>query len=173
MKGVIVLALKEMVIERFGMDKWKKALVKAGIKKEPLILPISNVGDQIFLSVVNSLCGVLGISFIQVADAFGDYWVSVYSQKIYRVYYENVKTAREFLLKMDSVHVASTKSIPGANPPRFEYEWKDEKTLIMKYKSRRSLIDLMVGLIKGVGKFYNEDLKVTKLGSDKVEIAFP
>jgi len=77
-------------------------------------------------------------------------------------------------LKMDSVHVATTKSIPGANPPRFEYEWKDEKTLIiLKYKSRRSLVDLMVGLIKGVGKFYKEDLKVTKLGSDKVEIAFP
>jgi hypothetical protein len=43
----------------------------------------------------------------------------------------------------------------------------------MKYKSRRGLIDFMVGLIKGVGKFYKEDLKVTKLSSDKVEIVFP
>ena len=25
MKGVIVLALKEMVIEKFGIDKWKNA----------------------------------------------------------------------------------------------------------------------------------------------------
>ena len=173
MKGVIVLALREMVIEKFGIDKWKNGLVKAGIGKEPLIMPISNVDDQIFLRVVNSLCEVLNISFIQAADAFGDYWVNVYSQKMYRVYYENVKTAKEFLLKMDSVHVASTKSIPGANPPRFDYEWKDEKILIMKYKSQRGLIDFMVGLIKGVGKFYKEDLKVTKLGSDKVEIVFP
>ena len=173
MKGVIVLALKEMVIATYGIDKWKNALAKAGIGEEPLIMPISNVDDQIFLRVVNSLCEVLNISFIQAADAFGDYWVTVYSQKMYRVYYENVKTAKEFLLKMDSVHVASTKSIPDANPPRFEYEWKDEKTLIMKYKSQRGLIDLMVGLIKGVGKLYKEDLKVTKLGSDKVEIVFP
>jgi len=173
MKGVIVLALKELVIEKFGIDKWKTALEKAGIKKEPLILPISNVDDQLFLRIVNSLCGVLNLSFIQVADAFGDYWVNVYSQKMYHVYYENVKTAKDFLLKMDSVHVASTKSMPDANPPRFEYEWKDEKTLIMKYKSRRGLIDFMVGLIKGVGRFYKEDLRVTKLGSDKVEIVFP
>jgi hypothetical protein len=50
MKGIIVLALKEMVIEKFGIDKWKNELVKA-------------------------------------ADAFGDYWVNVYSQKMYRVYY--------------------------------------------------------------------------------------
>lgn len=108
-----------------------------------------------------------------MADAFGDYWVNVYSQKMYRVYYELVKTAKGFLLKMDSVHVASTKCIPGANPPRFDYEWKDKKILIMKYKSQRGLIDFMVGLIKGVGKYYKEDLKVTRLGSDKVEIVFP
>jgi len=56
MKGVIVLALREMVIEKFGIDKWKNGLVKAGIGKEPLIMPISNVDDQIFLRVVNSLC---------------------------------------------------------------------------------------------------------------------
>jgi len=66
-----------------------------------------------------------------------------------------------------------TKNIQNAHPPRFEYEWKDQKTLIMKYKSHRNLIDFLVGLIKSVGKFYKEDLKVTKLTNDKVEIVFP
>jgi len=173
MKGVIVLALKEMVSERFGKDKWEKALAKAGIDKEPIILPTSNVDDKIILAVVNSLCEVLGISLAQAADAFGDYWVNVYSQKIYRVHYIGVETAKDFLLKMDSIHVASTKGLPDATPPRFEYEWKNDKTLIMKYKSKRGLIDFVVGLIKGVGKFYKEDLKVTKLGDDRVEIVFP
>ncbi len=173
MKGVVVLALKEMVSERFGKDKWEKALAKAGIDKEPSILPASNVDDKIVLAVVNSLCKVLDISLAQAADAFGDYWVNVYSQRIYRAYYIGVETAKNFLLKMDSIHVASTKDFTDATPPRFEYEWKNDKTLIMKYKSKRGLIDFMVGLIKGVGKFYKEDLKVTKLGDDKIEIVFP
>jgi len=43
----------------------------------------------------------------------------------------------------------------------------------MKYISKRGLIDFMVGLIKGVGKYYREDLKVTKLGNDRVKIVFP
>jgi hypothetical protein len=42
----------------------------------------------------------------------------------------------------------------------------------MKYKSKRKLIDFMVGLIKGVGKFYKENLKVKKISDDKVEIIF-
>jgi len=74
---------------------------------------------------------------------------------------------------MDSVHAAVTKSVPNSHPPRFEYEWKNEKTLIMKYKSQRGLIDFVVGLAKGVGKLYGENLKVTKIGNDKVEIVFP
>ena len=173
MKGVIVLAAKEMVTKNFGEGKWKEALQKAGIDKEPIILTITDVDDQVVMKVINALCEVLNLSFTQVADAFGDYWVNEYSHKIYQVYYDNCKTAKEFLLKMDSVHVASTRTMANAHPPRFEYEWKDDKTLIMHYKSPRGLIDFMVGLIKGVGKYYKEDLKVTKLDNERVEIVFP
>jgi len=138
-----------------------------------LILPISDIDDQVVMNVIKSACDVLNLSLEQVADAFGDYWVNVYTQKIYRVHYLDCNTSKDFLLKMDYVHVMVTNNIPNARPPRFEYEWKDQKTLIMKYKSHRNLIDLLVGLIRGVGKFYKEDLKVTKLTNDKVEIVFP
>jgi hypothetical protein len=173
MKGVIVLALKEMVVEEFGTDKWKEALAKAGIDREPLVLPVSDVDDQTVLKVINALCQALDISLTQAADAFGDHWVGVYSQKMYSAHYTGAETARDFLLKMDDVHVATTKGMPGARPPRFAYEWKDDKTLVMKYKSHRGLIDFMVGLIKGVGKLYKEDLRVTKLGNDQVQVVFP
>ena len=138
-----------------------------------MILPISDIDDQVVMNVIKSTCDVLNLSLEQVADAFGDYWVNVYTQKIYRVHYLDCNTSKDFLLKMDYVHVMVTNNIPNARPPRFEYEWKDQKTLIMKYKSHRNLIDFLVGLIKGVGKFYKEDLKVTKLTNDKVEIVFP
>ncbi len=133
----------------------------------------TNVDDQIVLKVVNSLCDVLKISLPQAADEFGDYMNNVYLQKFYKIFYKKANSAKEFLLKMDSVHVAMTNDLPDAKPPRFEYEWKNDKTLIMKYKSSRGLIDFMVGLTKGVGKFYKENIKVTKLGNDKVEIVFP
>ena len=173
MKGVVVLALKGMLLDNYGADKWQAALRKAGIEKEPVIMPTSDVADEVVLKVVSAVCDTLGISLQQAADAFGHYWVNVYAQKMYNVYFEGVTTAKDFLLKMDTVHVGSTKNIPNATPPRFEYEWKDDKTLIMHYKSKRNLIDFMVGLVKGVGAFYKENLKVSKIGDDKVEIVFP
>lgn len=92
---------------------------------------------------------------------------------MYRPYFDAANSAKEFLLRVDSIHQAMTQIQPDARPPRFEYEWKDDKTLILKYISHRGFIDFVVGLAKGVGKYYKEDLKVAKLGNDRVELVFP
>jgi Heme NO binding. len=47
MKGSIVQAMKEMMVEKYGAQKWQEALVKAGINQEPLILPTSDIDDQL------------------------------------------------------------------------------------------------------------------------------
>jgi hypothetical protein len=124
------------------------------------------------MKVVQAVCKNLNITLTQAADAFGDYWVNVFSQKIYKSYYVKHKNARNFLLDMDNVHVIMTKTMANAKPPRFTYEWMDKNTLIMNYRSVRGLIDFLVGLIKGVGKYYKEDLQVTKIGANKVRIIF-
>jgi len=172
-KGVIVQCLAELVKEKFGNDKWEEALEKSGLDRGSVFLATQDVDDGAVLKVVGSVCGVLGITLAQAADAFGDHWVNAFAPRVYSTHYRGVTSAKDFLLKMDAVHQAATKSIPGAHPPRFEYEWKDRKTLIMRYKSHRALIDFLVGLIKGVGRHFKEDLKVTKIGDDKVEIVFP
>ncbi len=172
MKGVIALCAKELVVEKFGQEKWQEILKNAGIDNEPLILPISNVEDDIVLKIVQSIGQVLNLSFEQVADAFGDYWVNTYSQKMYSNFYKKASNAKEFLLNMDNLHAAMTKNMEGANPPHFEFEQPDENTLIMKYYSERGLIDFVVGLAKGVGKFYGETLEVSKVDNSSVKIVF-
>lgn len=172
MKGVIALCVKDLIVNKFGEEKWKEILVKAGIEKEPIILPISDLDDKTIVAIIEAIGTVLHLGQEQIADAFGDYWVSEYAPKIYSTYYRNVKNAREFLLKMDSVHETNTKKIANAHPPRFDYQWKDDRTLIMNYKSKRGLIDICVGLIKGVGRYFKEDLSVRKLDDHTIEIVF-
>ncbi len=172
MKGSIVKCLEELIITEFGKDKWEKSLEDVGIPKNTNFLPTMDIDDADVMKVVNSVCKTLNISLEQAADAFGDYWVNVYSQKIYGIYYTKHNNAKDLLLSMDEVHVDMTKMIDNAKPPRFKYEWENDTTLIMHYQSHRGLIDFLVGLVKGVGKFYKEDLKVTKLGPDKLSVAF-
>ena len=172
MKGTIVKCLEELVISQFGKDMWEKSLEDAGLKKDAVFFSVSDVHDAAVMKVVEAACKNLNISLAAAADAFGDYWVNTYSQKIYHQYYTRNKTAKDFILDMDNVHVAMTKTMKNAQPPRFDYEWKDDKTLIVNYKSERGLIDFAVGLTKGVGRFYNENLAVTKLSPEQFQVVF-
>ncbi len=150
MKGVIAKCLADMVTEKFGREKWEEVLERAGLKKGTAFLATENVDDAVVLRVINALCNVLGISLQQAADAFGEYWVCKFAPKTYPFYYKGINSAKEFLLNMDKVHELAIKNISGAMPPRFNYEWKDNRTLIMTYKSKRGLIDIFIGLIKGL-----------------------
>lgn len=172
MKGTILRCLKELVEEKFGVDKWRAVAAKVeGMPR--VILPISDVPDAKVIEAVQATCDVLGITLQQAADAFGDYWVNVYSQKYYSSFYKNTDNARDFILSMDKVHEAMTSNLENAHPPKFSYAWKDDKTLILDYASNRGLIDFAVGLLKGVGIHYNTNLKITKLSDKQIEIIFP
>ena len=172
MKGVIAKCLGDLVTSKFGQDKWEKALEMTGLPKETTFLSSQDIDDGSVLKVIDSVCKVLGITLNQAADAFGDYWVNDFAVKVYPAYFLGVTSAKELLLKMDSVHEATTRRVPNAKPPRFEYKWENDKTLIMKYKSDRNLIDFFVSLIKGVGKHFNENLVVTKLNNEEVKVVF-
>jgi hypothetical protein len=172
MKGVIPLALREMILKQFGAEKWKEVLHKAGMAQEPLLLAVGDVEDPVVLKMVHSVCQVLNLSLVQAADAFGDYWVNVYSQKAYRRYYEKCKNAKEFLLQLNSIHQTATQNLPGARPPQFEFQPEGDQALVLTYKSPRGMIDFAVGLIKGVGHFYHENLRITKIAANKVRVVF-
>ena len=172
MKGTIVKCLEELVVGQFGQETWQQSLENAGLPKFSIFLPMADVDDSQAVKVVEALCKNLNISLEEAADVFGDYWVNVYARKLYPHFYAKNKTARDFLLDMDNVHVEMTRTITDAKPPRFHYEWKDDNTLIMHYKSHRGMVDFLVGLTKGVGKFYKEDLQVTKLGTDRIQVVF-
>ncbi|MCP4543210.1 MAG: hypothetical protein GY832_39355 [Chloroflexi bacterium] len=173
MQGTIVKCLAEMVTEKFGRRKWDEVLERTGLRKDHIFLTTEDVDDQVVLKMVDSVFKILEISLVRAADAFGDYWINVYAPKIYHAYFSASQSAKEFLLRMNSVHQAMTQILPNARPPEFDYEWQDEKRLIIKYHSHRGLIDFVVGLAKGVGKYYKEDLTVIKRGVDQVQIIFP
>lgn len=172
MKGVIVCCLGELVKSKFGPGIWVDTLVASGMDPKASILVSDNVEDAMVLKVINNLCERVGITLEQAADAFGDFWVNVYAPEIYKAYFLGMKSAKDFILKMDQVHEMTTRNIPGARPPRFTYAWENDKSLIMTYSSHRGLIAILVGLLKGVGRYFHETLKITKLSETKVRIEF-
>ncbi|MCU4162976.1 heme NO-binding domain-containing protein [Carboxylicivirga caseinilyticus] len=172
MKGVILDCLRNLVSKEFGTSQWQEILVDSGLKPNETILSTIDFDDQVAISLIGSTCKVLNLSIEQAAEAFGDYWMNYYASKIYAAYMVKAKSAKDLLLMLDNIHLKVTKSMPNARPPKFTYDWKDDKTLVMDYISDRNLVDLFIGLAKSVGKFYDEKLTVSKGSGNNVIIKF-
>ncbi len=172
MKGIFIICFKEMIKNKHGQDKWEMILEKAGLRKDTCLLPISDIEDETALHIIDSVGEVLDISRKQVTEEFGEYWINDYAPKIYSAYYENIKTAKEFFLKLDYIHTTITRKIPNAHPPRFDYEWSDEATLIISYKSKRDLYDFFFGLTKGIRTYFKEDFKIMRMENNQIKIIF-
>jgi hypothetical protein len=174
MKATITNCLAELVETKFGKDKWEAILKDAGLQAHAGVfrIPPSDVPDDQAYKLIASTCKVLAITPQQAADAFGSYWCCTYAPRIYAPIVKRFKNAREMIVGMDSVHVTMTETIPNARPPRFNYKWERDNTLIVDYKSSRNIIDIYIGLVKGVGEYYKEKLVVTKLSAKQVKIVF-
>ena len=173
MKGIIALALKDMVTRQHGSAVWREILDKAGVPARTTILATSDIPDEVVLGVIKTTCERLGISLQEAADAFGHHWVNEFANRIYPLYFRRADNAREMLLNMDKVHDVTTRTMANAHPPRFDYEEPDSGTLIMTYKSERGLMPILVGLIRGVGTYYGEELELEVLNDERVRIRFP
>ena len=172
MKGVIPMCLSKMVIEKYGKEKWEEALDLAGLPKYTSFLAAQNIEDASVLKVVDAVCKVLKITMQQAADAFGDYWVNKFASKVYKAYFMNHENAKAFLLKMNDIHRSTTSAMAGAKPPQFVFEDIGPNKLVMTYISDRGLMDFFIGLLKGVGQYFNETLHIRRLSNNKVDITF-
>jgi len=171
-KGTIPQAAEKFVREKFGDATWDEVCVEAGLRRDSYFMPAADIDDRTVIRVVEAIGTVLRLRPQQVADAFGEYFVCDYASELYPAYFRGVTNARELLLKVDTIHSLVTRSVPNARPPRFAYSWSDENTLVIDYRSPRQLHAIFLGLIKGAGAHYGEELAVRAAGS-RVTVRFP
>ena len=175
MKGTITTCLAELVETKFGTDRWTTILDAAEIdaKMRPqLKMATTDIPDHVAVALLDATASVLGISAEQAADAFGEYWCCTYAPSMYRAVVARFKDFRESILTLDALHVRMTQTIPNARPPRFDYHWADENTLEVTYKSHRNLLGVYMGLVRGLGKFFDKPVKVFALDWNRVRIEF-
>ena len=164
-----------MVIQKYGTGAWEKVLEMSGLPKDTCIVPTENAHDEIIGEVLNNLCRVLDISIMQASEAFGEYWVGNYAPKMYSNFHILAPTARDFLMKLNDIHAKVVKTMKETGEscvPRFKCKW-DGESLLLTFDSKKGLTPFLVGLIKGVGKYYDEEVVVSMWSDNTMLIKFP
>ena len=172
MKGTFALGFIEAIKQNVGLEKFQEILQHAGFKQEPVIFSTIDVDDDIFFKILHSTSKVLNVPLHQITEVFSDYWIHEYTQKIYKKVYQQYDSLKDFLLDLNWIHEMTTKNIPHPTPPKFEYQWENEKTLLITYKSKRNLIDLVISHAKAAAKFYNQKINITKVGENTIRVEF-
>ena len=172
MKGVVVGSMKDYYISKKGENQWFNLLEHAGIDRHKLILATTPFDDALVEKIIDKMADNLQLKKELLLKELGEYFVVNSTQKMYKHFYNEFNNAKDFLLNMDRLHVQMTSVIKDSRPPRFEFEEKDENTLIIKYKSHRNMINYLEGGTMGVGKVYNEILSVKRLNSETIEVKF-
>jgi hypothetical protein len=167
--------LGDWVTASHGKERWKEILTQAnaGEKSMSISMAVADVDDALALTLFATTGKVLGLDENAVADGFGEHWCCTYAPALYGTIMKRFANAREMILGLDHVHAQLAKTHLKAHPPRFDYRWESERVLFVTYKSQRNLVHLYCGLARGVGKYFNEALTVTKVGPQLVRIQFP
>lgn len=174
MKGTILVCLKDMLVNEYNItvDEWKEMQEAAGLGRNTVLLPSTDIQDGLALSLFGQAEAKFFKSHEEMADAYGRYWSVIYAPNLYSSVYRRANGAKDFLLKMDDVHIQVTQNIVNSRPPRFKYEQEADGSLLIHYNSARGLIHLFAGLCRGVGIYYKEAMKVDVLSNDKLAIRF-
>ncbi len=157
MKGIIFKVFEEYAETALGKEIL--AEVKGQCKLDRAIfLATGSYPDEQLFSLVKATADIAGKSVDEILYECGRYAIKPLSG-IYGPFFK-VKSAKEFLQKLDRVHTAMTRTLPDARPPRFTYQEPSERELVMFYRSPRKLCTLAKGMIAGVADYFHEQIAV-------------
>ncbi len=170
MKGTIAKATKMLIEKKFGIRIWERILIEAGYEPEHIFLINDDLADKEIFKLFDSIKKIIGLDNNQIFDAFAEFWVMEYLDLVYPSFkYDN---AKDFILALDEIHETMADAIENSDPPRFDYKWLSDKELQLTYKSKRGLIDLVVLILKYLGKKYNEKISAEKLNDKDIKVTF-
>lgn len=164
MYGIVNRAIEELVIEKFGSEKWEEIKEKAGFRSEGF-MTLKPYPDDLTFKLVFAASEILGIPVNDLLEAFGEYWI-LYTAE--RGYGEMLQLAGDsfpsFLKNLNMLHGRVSNLMPELSPPQFECRNESENSLDLVYRShRKGMIPMLYGLIKGLGKRFNTEVIIEEI----------
>lgn len=172
MKAIVFDCLRDLVLAEFGETMWQEIAGNSPLGGDAPSSIADDHPDEHVLGLFARTCELVGLNFSQGCEAFGAHWVGRYLPERYPDIYDGIKSARAFILKLDTIHAAIPQRLAGAMPPRHSYEWRDEKTLLIGYRSGRDLIELFEASLHAVGAHFNSPITTRPIDRQTVEVIF-
>ncbi|MDJ1184581.1 heme NO-binding domain-containing protein [Roseofilum casamattae] len=166
MYGLVNQAIQDMICQKFGEPTWQEIKCHAQVEGQGF-LSMEAYPDDLTHRLVRAASVVLSLSPAEVMQAFGEYWVLYTAEEGYGELLEMAgESLPEFLQNLDELHARVGVMFPKLQPPSFDCEEEDDRTLRLQYSSHREgLAPMVVGLVKGLGDRFETSVEITQIQS--------
>jgi hypothetical protein len=158
MKGIVFNLLEQVVVAEHGEDTWDLLIDDAGV--DGIYTSLGSYPDEDLGKLVMAASARLGVPADDVVRWFGERTLPLFAQRYPDLFGAHDSTRALVLQLNDVIHPEVRKLYPGASTPVFSFDTSSPTTLLMEYKSERSLCSFAEGLISGTGAHYGEQLAV-------------
>lgn len=166
MYGIVNKSIEELVVANYGQEKWEEIKEKSNIDIEYFISSESYDDDVTFI-LAGTIATELGVTVDDVLRLFGEWWILHTGKNHYGYLLEsggdNFKT---FMLNLPSFHNRVMMMYPKLTPPEFKVSNVEDQSLHLHYFSKRKgLTAFVYGLMSGLGKFFDTEVKTEHIES--------
>lgn len=174
MKGIVFTEFLDLVEERFGLEMVDAIISQSKLESKGVYTSIGTYSFSELLQLLQNLQTKTGISIDNLLLIYGEHFFSVIETN-YKDLLSSYNDPIEMLASIENhIHVEVRKIYTDAELPTFIIKEKTKKTLILIYKSSRSMHHFGLGLMNKTFEHFNSKATIVleKIKKDGTEVKF-
>lgn len=167
MYGIVNKSIQELVTANFGTSKWEEIKQKSNINID-FFISSELYDDNVTFELATTIAKDLNITVNDVLQLFGEWWILHTGKNHYGYLLESGgNNFKAFLENLPSFHNRVMMLYPKITPPEFKVSNVQPNSLHLHYYSKRiGLTAFVLGLMIGLGKFFNTEIEVAVISSN-------
>ena len=174
MKGIVFTEFLDLVEEKFGLEMADAIISQSKLESKGVYTSIGTYSFSELLQLLQNLQTKTGISIDNLLLIYGEHFFSVIETN-YKDLLSSYNDPIEMLASIENhIHVEVRKIYNDAELPTFIIKEKTKKTLILIYKSSRSMHHFGLGLMNKTFEHFNSKATIIleKIKRDGTEVKF-
>jgi len=174
MKGIVFTEFLDLVEEKFGLEMVDAIISQSKLESKGVYTSIGTYSFSELLQLLQNLQTKTGISIDNLLLIYGEHFFSVIETN-YKDLLSSYNDPIEMLASIENhIHVEVRKIYNDAELPTFIIKEKTKKTLILIYKSSRSMHHFGLGLMNKTFEHFNSKATIVleKIKKDGTEVKF-
>jgi len=150
MLGLIHVIMKDLVVSKFGKDKWELVMAELNLEDDAEILDVARqYDDAVTVAGVEAVSKVLGAPWDAALELYGAHFVAyVYEGGYGRMLRSMGDNLQDFLHNVNHMHQYLERHFRESSFPVWGVEPEGPNSFILSYSSSRGLA--LKGIIKGL-----------------------